>query len=60
MSDKLSVQTFLLELICLNDQELMEIYSKLLMPMLQRLEHDLKTAKPGESTLDADLKQIFV
>ena len=60
MSDTLSVQTFLLELICLNDQELMEIYSKFLMPMLKRVEQDMKAAKPDEAPLDANLKQIFV
>lgn len=61
MSEKLSVQTFLLELICLNDQELMEIYSKFLMPMLQRHEQNLKAMKPGQSPpIDTNLKQVFV
>ena len=38
----------------------MEIYSKFLMPMLQRHEHDLKVAKPGQSPIDAKLKKVFV
>lgn len=47
MSDKQSVQTFLLELICLNDQELLEIYQQFLIPMLQRLEQTHKKVKAG-------------
>ena len=56
----MSVQTFLLELICLNDQELIELQSKFLMPMLQRHEKDLKEAKTGQLPFDASLKQVFV
>jgi len=47
MSDKQSVQTFLLELIWLNDQELLEIYQQFLIPMLQRLEQTHKKVKAG-------------
>jgi len=60
MSDKQSVQKFLLELICLNDLELMEIYSRGLIPMLQRLEQEQKAPKNGAQVVKPELRQIFV
>jgi hypothetical protein len=38
----------------------MEIQAKLLMPMLQRLDNDLKEAKKGAIIIDVSLKQVFV
>lgn len=50
MSDRQNVQKFLLELLCLNDQELMVIYSKFLIPMLKRLEKDYQSAAKNGPT----------
>ena len=61
MSDKSAAQDFLWELICLDDKELMELQAKLLMPMLDRLQNDLKNgAKDVAPETIADLKQTFV
>lgn len=61
MSDKTSVQTFLLELICLNDGALMEMFSFYHRPILMRLEQDIKSNKASsKEAITPKLKDIFV
>ena len=72
IQDTDSVQTFLLELICLNDTVLLDIYMKMLKPPLDRFsafikskEKDAKEGKDGKKEIiatpeDEQLKGIFV
>ena len=72
IQDTDSVQTFLLELICLNDTVLLDIYMKMLKPPLDRFstftkqkEKDAKEGKDGKKEViatpeDERLKGVFV
>lgn len=56
MIDKVTVQTFLLELLSLNDKDLMKIYYQFLSPMIQRLVTEFRNAKPGELPIPNELR----